>query len=182
MRSRGNQQECYILTFQNGKPGDAVKSWSNNKQKFKYIVLKGVTVTKRGIKNSDITVKMGMGVREPSDRKPHLLQQVICGNVWDGKSRNDGISKAHCSLVGDTRLFSNQLIISTISIVTINLKGSCSPHPNSFLAPVCKMSLLKNGEKMWILGFYHSTLFLIENFLIAEFGIWIQQRLTISHQ
>lgn len=57
------------------------------------------------------------------------------------------LKKDHDSLGGDTRLLSSQIIISTISVITINLKGSHSPHPNSLLAPVCEMSLPKNGGK-----------------------------------
>ena len=57
------------------------------------------------------------------------------------------LKKDHDSLGGDTRLLSSQIIISTISVITINLKVSHSPHPNSLLAPVCEMSLPKKGGK-----------------------------------
>lgn len=39
-----------MLAFQSGELRDAIKSRSNNKQKFTCIVLKGATVTKRGLK------------------------------------------------------------------------------------------------------------------------------------
>lgn len=66
-------------------------------------------------------------------------------------------------------MFSSQIIIS---VIIIKSKSSRSPHPSSLLAPICEMSLQENGEKMcWILGFYHSTPFLMKKLLIAEFRI-----------
>lgn len=56
-----------------------------------------------------------------------------------------------------TRLFSSQIIISTISVITINSKGSHSPRPNSLLAPMWNVTSEKWGKICWVLGFYQSS-------------------------
>ena len=89
----------------------------------------------------------------------------------------------HDSLGGDTRLLSSQIIISTISVITINLKVSHSPTPIHFWHLCVKCHFQKKGENMLNTGFSsHSTPFVRKNVLVAKLRILIQECLTISHQ
>lgn len=65
-------------------------------------------------------------------------------------------------------------IIISINVITINAKGSRSPHPNSPLAPTHETSLLTKGESVLSNGLLSQCSFLTKMFLIAEFRILIQ--------
>ena len=47
------------------------------------------TVTKRGIKNTNITVKNRDGSEGNSELNPRALQQAVTGNVRDGTARTN---------------------------------------------------------------------------------------------
>lgn len=109
------------------------------------------------------------------NKKAEIPRKSICLLFYSKK-------KAHDYLGGDTGSFSSQIIISTISVIIVNSKGSRSPHPNSLLAPIYEMSLLKTGKKCEYWAFYHSAPFLMKILQFAQFKILIQASLKISHQ
>lgn len=90
-------------------------------------------------------------------------------------------SKVHDSLGSYTRLLSSQTIISTNSMYNHEFERFLLPHPIHFGHVGVKCHFWTMGTP-WIQGFYHSSPFLMKNFLIAEFRILSQERLTISHQ